>query len=73
MEISVRVTPNARLPGVVKADDGSYNVKVNAPAREGKANQRLIEILAAHFDVPKSRIRIVKGLNGRNKVVEIPA
>jgi uncharacterized protein (TIGR00251 family) len=71
MKINVRVTPNARVPTVAKASEGSYNVKVNAPAREGKANERLIEMLAEHFNAPKSRVRILKGHNSRNKVIEI--
>ena len=33
--------------------------------------QELREMLSEHFDVPKSHIRILKGLNGRNKVIEI--
>jgi uncharacterized protein len=65
------VTPNAKIPTVVKGDDDVYKVKVNARASEGKANMRLVEILAEHFNVPKSHIRILKGLGSRNKLVEI--
>ena len=46
-------------------------VKVNAPAKEGKANKKLVEILSKHFSKPKSSIRIVKGLTSKNKVIEI--
>jgi uncharacterized protein (TIGR00251 family) len=70
MIIKVRVTPNSKSPSVIKSGD-SYGVKVNAPAREGKANERLVEILADHFSAPKSRVRIVKGAGGREKLVEI--
>lgn len=71
MRINVKVTPNAKVPAVVKADGDSYNIKVNVPARDGKANVRLIEMLAEHFNVPKSQVRILKGHKSRNKVVEI--
>lgn len=71
MRINVIVTPNARIPSVVKSEDGSYKLKVNARASEGKANLRLVEMLAEYFDVPKSHIRITKGLGSRNKLVEI--
>jgi uncharacterized protein YggU (UPF0235/DUF167 family) len=56
---------------VIEEDGGSYRVKVDAPARGGRANERLIAILAEHFDVPKSRIRILRGLASRDKLVEI--
>jgi hypothetical protein len=71
MRISVTVTPNAKAPSVVGLGGSSYKVKVNAPASEGKANARLVEILAEHFNTSKSRIRILQGLNSRSKVVEI--
>jgi hypothetical protein len=44
---------------------------VDAPALEGKANKRLIEIIAEHFNVSKSSIKILKGFKNRNKIIEI--
>ena len=75
MEINVRVTPNAKtahaMNAVVKIDEKNYMVKVNAPAIEGKANRRLLEIMADYFNVKKSSVRILKGMSSRNKVLEI--
>lgn len=71
MEIRVVVVPNSRTAAVTKISDSSYRVKVNARAVEGRANARLLEILAEYFYIPKSHVRIVKGLSNRNKVVEI--
>lgn len=71
MKIQVKVSPNAKEAKVEKESGGILRVKVNAPAREGKANKRLIEILAEYFSKPKSSIKIVKGINSKNKVVEI--
>jgi len=71
VKISVRVKPNSRVEGVVTSDDGVVTVRVAAPPAEGKANERLISLLAAHFNVPKSRISIKRGASGRKKIVEI--
>lgn len=71
MKIKVRVTPNAKVPMVTKNEDGSYHVKVNAQALDGKANKRLVEILAEHFDTKKSQIKIISGISSRNKLVEV--
>ncbi len=70
MKLSIKVIPNVRKSEVVE-EAGFLKVKVDAPAREGKANKRVIEILADYFKVPKSRIRILKGQNSKNKLVEI--
>ncbi len=71
MRINVTVTPNAKTAALIKLDESNYKAKVNARASEGKANFRLIEMLASHFNVPKSHVLIVRGLKGREKAVEI--
>ncbi|HSA58623.1 MAG TPA: DUF167 domain-containing protein [bacterium] len=71
MRIEITVKPGSRRPGVEKLPDGTYRVAVNAPPREGRANEAVIEALAGYFDVPKSSIRIRMGSSGRKKVVEI--
>jgi uncharacterized protein len=68
---NVRVTPNAKTPSVAKMSDTSYLIKVNAPVFDGKANERLIEILSRYFNVPKSHVRILQGLKSRVKTVEV--
>ncbi|HEY6191856.1 MAG TPA: DUF167 domain-containing protein [Bacteroidota bacterium] len=71
MKISVRVKPNARKNEVTKLDEKTYLVSVTAPPVDGKANAGVIELLAAYFRKAKSRIVILKGASGRQKLVEI--
>jgi uncharacterized protein len=70
MKITVKVTPHAKTEEVVQQDD-IYLVKVRAAAKEGKANDAVIKLLAAYFKVPKSTVTIKTGITGRNKIVEI--
>lgn len=71
MKIFVRVKPGAKNEGVTKIDDSHYVVCVKAPPVEGKANESMIRVLSGYFNVPKSHIRIQKGMQSKNKVVEI--
>ncbi|HEY6953122.1 MAG TPA: DUF167 domain-containing protein [Bacteroidota bacterium] len=71
MKINVRVKPNSRKAEVVLQDDGSYLVCVTVPPVEGKANKQVVELLAEHFNRPKSRISILRGANGRFKSIEV--
>jgi len=71
MKIAVNVVPNAKQAGVLEESENNFRVKVDAPPKEGKANKRLIEVLAQYFDVAKSKIKIVKGEKSRQKIVEI--
>ena len=61
--IRVYVTPNAREASVVRVSDDYFEVRVDERAIGGRANRRLLEIVAEHFNIPKSRIPILK----RNK------
>lgn len=71
MKISVTVKPNSRKEGIEKQDDGSYIVRANAPATEGRANERVIELLAKHFGVSKSRIDLNSGARSKKKIFSI--
>ncbi len=70
MRVKVRVKPGSKRVKVEKVGD-TLVVSVRSPAREGKANAELTEVLAEYYGVPKSRVRIVRGHRSRDKVVEI--
>ena len=71
MKISVRVTTNSKKARVLKEDNNSLKVWVDARPLEGRANKRLVEILSTYYNMPKSSFEIVSGLKGKNKIVEI--
>jgi uncharacterized protein (TIGR00251 family) len=71
LKIWVTVKPQAKKAGVTQDADGTYRVSVHAPAREGKANHAVIALLADHFAVPKSSIKILRGNASRKKWLEI--
>ncbi len=71
VEIRVRAIPNSRAASVEKLDDGTLKVKVDAIPEKGKANKRLIEIVADHLNIPKSKLHIVSGARSRNKIIHV--
>ena len=71
MKFFVTVKPNSRVWRVTEIDPTHIIVSVNAPARDGEANARLIEIIAEHYNIPKRSVRIVAGLKSRKKIVEL--
>ena len=71
MLIRVYVTPNATEASVVRVSEDYFEVRVDERAVGGRANKRLLEILAEHFKVQKSRITIVRGTKSRNKIVQV--
>ena len=69
--ITVKVQPRSPKPGVEKTGESEYKVRVGAAPDKGKANEELIELLAAFFDVPKSSLRVLRGTTSRVKLISI--
>jgi len=70
LKIGIKVIPRSSREEIVKTDEG-YLVRVKAQPKEGKANEAVIKLVAEHFRVTRSQVRITSGLSGRNKIVEI--
>ena len=70
MKIQVKVKPNSRTEEVSQEND-FFLVKVKEPPKEGKANKAVIKLLANHFGVARSQVRILSGLKSTIKLVEI--
>ncbi|MBK8783322.1 MAG: DUF167 domain-containing protein [Anaerolineales bacterium] len=70
--LAVRVTPRAsrsQIVGVV--DDGTIKVHLASDAAEDQINIELVAFLAEVLGVPKSRVEIVAGENGRDKLISV--
>lgn len=70
MKVQVKVKPNSKTEELVQEGD-SFIARVKEPPKEGKANQAVIKLLAQHFGISLSQVRITSGFNSRNKVIEI--
>jgi uncharacterized protein (TIGR00251 family) len=70
--LAIRVTPRASRNEIVEVlPDQTIKVRLTAPPVEGQANAALIEFLAKVLGVAKTRIEIVAGSSGRDKLVTI--
>ena len=71
MRIEITVKTNAGRNEVRAGEGGGLVVLVSVPPAEGKANERVIELLSRHFRKPKRAIRIVRGQASRRKLIDI--
>ena len=71
MKIYVLVKPNSKREGVEKIDDLHFIVRANAPAKEGKANKRVVELLSEYLGISKSGIALMGGNTSREKIFDI--
>lgn len=71
MLINVKVITNASKDQVVQKTKSEFLIKVTTAPEKGKANKRIIELLADYFRVSKSDISIAKGQTSPRKIIKI--
>jgi len=70
--LAVRVTPRASRNEIVgMLNDGTIKVHLAVDPTDGEANDLLVDFLAEVLGVPKSRVEIVAGENGRDKLISV--
>ena len=68
--LALRVTPGARVEGI-ELGDGAVLLKVRAKPQDGKANEAVLELLARALGVATSRLQMLRGATGRDKLVQL--
>ena len=69
--LAVRVTPGARGESVELTGD-KLLIKVRARPHDGEANAAVLELLGKALGIPTSRLRMLRGATGRDKLVQLP-
>jgi uncharacterized protein (TIGR00251 family) len=68
--LRVRVTPRSSKNDL-RLEGESIKVWVNASPTDGQANEAVIALLAKRLGVAKSRLTLVSGHAGRDKVISV--
>jgi uncharacterized protein len=71
--LHLKAKPNARQNQVMYLPDGTLQVRIKAPAQDGKANEELVRFLAELLEIPRSKITVVSGHTAPFKKLEIEA
>jgi len=70
--LAVRVTPRATRNEITEIQsDGTVKVRLTAVPVEGDANRALIAFMAEVLGVPPTKLDIVAGLSGRDKLISV--
>jgi uncharacterized protein (TIGR00251 family) len=71
MQISVRVTAGSKKEKVEALSEMRLKIAVKQKAKEGAANARVLELVAAHYKVPVKKVRIVRGHKAPSKIISV--
>jgi uncharacterized protein (TIGR00251 family) len=69
--LEVHVQPGAKRSEFAGQHGERIKIRLAARALDNRANEALVEFLAEHYRVPKSRVRIAAGLKSRQKRIVI--
>jgi uncharacterized protein YggU (UPF0235/DUF167 family) len=69
--IVVTVSPGASRTELVGPHGEGWKARVAAARERGRANEALLDLLAATLDLPRNRLVIVAGRTARRKIVEV--
>ena len=71
VRIDVHVQPRAKKNEIAGWHGEAIKVRLTAVPADGKANEALVDMLAAAFARPLRSVRIISGARSRAKIVEI--
>lgn len=71
MILELHVQPGASRSEFAGRHGERIKLRLAAPAVEGRANEALVEFLAAYFGVPRRNVTIISGVKSRRKRVVI--
>lgn len=70
--LAIRVIPQGQKNEIVEImPTGTIRIQLSAPPIEGKANQALVSFLSEVLGISKSKIEIIAGVGGRDKLVSV--
>lgn len=71
ISLHVSVKTGAGSERVEELREGALRVFLKQNPEDGKANARLVALLARRYGVPQTAVRIVRGVRERSKIISI--
>jgi uncharacterized protein (TIGR00251 family) len=69
MLIKVKCFPESKKEEIIQKSSDSFDIKIREKAEQGKANEKVKEMLIDFFKT--KRIRLIKGSKERSKIYKI--
>lgn len=69
MYIKARIRAGAKKESFVATSSDRFEISVKEPAEENRANKRVIELVARHFQIPTAKVRIKSGHHSPSKIL----
>lgn len=71
LELKVIVLPRSSRNTIVGLQDNILKIKTSKPPVDGAANDACCRLLADHFNLPASKVTVVRGHTSRRKTIRL--
>ncbi len=71
VELPVIVLPRSSRNTIVGLQNNSLKIKISKPPVDGAANEACCRLLADHFNLPASKVTVVRGHSNRRKTIKL--
>jgi uncharacterized protein (TIGR00251 family) len=71
LHLTLKAHPGARDERVSLLPDGRLDVRVRAPALDGRANAAILAVVASALRLRPRQVRLLRGERSREKLVEV--
>ena len=69
--LRVRVSPGARRSEIVGRHGDAWRLRVTAAPERGRANDEVLDLLAATLGLRRPQLKVIAGASSRDKLVEL--
>lgn len=69
--IQVKVIPKSSKQRISEVSPENFKVWVHSAPEKGRANEEVIELMSDYFNIPPSRVKLIKGERSRTKTLAI--
>lgn len=69
--VKVKVKTSAKKDEVIRTGVDSFIVSVRSEPKLGEANESVLDLLSSFLEVPRAKLKIVKGSRSPSKIISI--
>lgn len=67
--IQVKVSAGVKTEKMEEVSPDHFKIRVQEPPEKGRANERVLELVAEYFNVPISNVTLKHGVSSRMKTI----
>lgn len=69
--IRIKAFPESKKPAIEAVEEKVLRVFVRESAQNNQANKAVIRAVAAYYNIPENKLRMIFGHRGLNKTIQI--